>query len=65
MQYGYERDEKMRSISRFKRGFGGRYVNEFRGIKYFDQALYQSEAEQFNKAYVANIISGQEQPSEL
>lgn len=54
-QYGYYPDEKVENIARFKRGFGGRFTNEFRGIKYFDKELFIKEANEFRDAYAVSL----------
>lgn len=55
VQFGYDIDDKIVNISRFKRGFGGSFVNEFRGIKYRDAQLFSREANEFQKSYAAEI----------
>ena len=55
LQFGYLPDEKMKNIARFKRGFGGRFTNEARGIKYLNKELFVKESEAFRDAYVAEL----------
>jgi hypothetical protein len=56
-QYGYYLDKKTENIARFKRGFGGRFTNEQRGIKYYDQELFIKEVTEFRDAYAASLLS--------
>lgn len=44
-QMDYYPDEKQLNISLFKAGFGGYYVQEFRGIKYFSKEIFKLEME--------------------
>jgi hypothetical protein len=50
-QFGYYPDAKQINIGQFKRGFAGRWVDEYRGIKYFDQSLAAKEIEDFKQHY--------------
>jgi hypothetical protein len=50
-QYGYYPDTKQLNIGFFKRGFGGDFMNQFRGIKYFSKGEFKKDAEKFVQAY--------------
>lgn len=54
-QFGYYPDQKMKNIARFKRGFGGRFTNEFSGVRYFDEQLFITETNEFRDTYAAVI----------
>ncbi len=54
-QFGYIPDEKMKNIARFKRGFGGTFANESRGVKYLNKAIFLKEAEAFRDDYMKVI----------
>jgi len=55
-QINYYPDEKQLNIAHFKRGFGGDYKNQFRGIKYFSKDLFKEDMEGFIKNYSETII---------
>jgi hypothetical protein len=57
-QFGYYPDGKVQNIARFKRGFGGRFVDDRRGIKYLDKELFLAESAEFREQYVAHITGG-------
>jgi hypothetical protein len=50
-QFNYYPDKKQLNIALFKRGFGGKYVQNFRGIKYFSKLVFRQDAEEFIKKY--------------
>ncbi|PIP76066.1 hypothetical protein COW86_00220, partial [Candidatus Kuenenbacteria bacterium CG22_combo_CG10-13_8_21_14_all_39_9] len=41
-QFFYHPDAKQKNISLFKTGFGGRFVQNFYGVKYFSQQLFEA-----------------------
>ncbi len=51
----YHPDEKQRNIAKFKRGFGGRFVSFFRGVKYFDNASFKEDMANFARRYKETI----------
>lgn len=50
-QFFFYPDEKQLNISLFKRGFGGEFVNNFRGVKYFSKEVLENDINQFLKNY--------------
>lgn len=42
-QFDYYIDQKQANIALFKRGFGGHFRENFRGIKYFSQAAFEED----------------------
>ncbi|OGY44933.1 MAG: hypothetical protein A2729_04085 [Candidatus Buchananbacteria bacterium RIFCSPHIGHO2_01_FULL_39_14] len=50
-QYDYYPTQKELNIALFKRGFGGFFVQNFRGIKYFDQKIFEQDTSNFMKQY--------------
>ena len=50
-QLDYYLDKKQANIALFKRGFGGCFKENFRGIKYFSEELFRQDAEEFKKNY--------------
>ncbi len=55
-QFDYYPDEKQLSIARFKRGFGGSFASQFRGIKYFDAAMFARDAKLFTEEYLKRVV---------
>ncbi len=54
-QFGYITDDKIKNIARFKRGFGGTFVDESRGVRYYSKALFLKETEAFRDGYIKVI----------
>ena len=54
-QFGYIPDDKMKNIARFKRGFGGTFANESRGVKYYSREIFLKETEAFRDSYIKVI----------
>lgn len=54
-QLFYYPDEKQINISLFKTGFGGRFVPNFRGIKYFSRRAFRDDMDKFIKNYENSI----------
>ncbi|MFA6551007.1 MAG: GNAT family N-acetyltransferase [Patescibacteria group bacterium] len=54
-QFDYYPDSKQLNISLFKRGFGGQFKENFRGIKYFSQAVFEKDAAKFVDGYAKNL----------
>ena len=50
-QFGFPHDQKQLNIALFKRGFGGRYAQNFRGVKYFSRTALEKDFENFTKQY--------------
>lgn len=50
-QFDYYPDQKQLSISHFKQGFGGGFRMNYRGVKYFSQALYEQDMKTFVEKY--------------
>lgn len=48
-------DEKQKNIALFKTGFGGKFVQDFRGIKYFSKETFRTDIENFTKEYEKTI----------
>ena len=44
-------DAKQKNIALFKIGFGGRFVENFQGVKYFSKAAFRRDIENFAKQY--------------
>lgn len=55
-QYDYYPDKKQLNIALFKRGFGGDYKQNFRGIKYFSPSLFAEDVENFRKNYINSFV---------
>lgn len=55
-QYDYYPDKKQSGIGFFKRGFGGDFMNQFRGIKYFSEGEFKKDSERFVQAYGSCIF---------
>ncbi len=52
VQFDSYPDEKQLNISHFKRGFGGKMVPIFKGIKYFDKELFEKDVEIFKEKFL-------------
>ncbi len=50
-QFGYYPTEKQRDIALFKRGFAGRFVQNFRGVKYFTNEAFEKDLRIFSAKY--------------
>lgn len=50
-QFDYYPDKKQLNIALFKRGFGGGYKINFRGIKYFSKEAFKNDAKNFIDNY--------------
>lgn len=50
-QSDYYPDKKQLNIALFKRGFGGYFMNQFRGIKYFSQQAFKKDVDLFANKY--------------
>jgi len=57
VQFDSYPDEKQLNISHFKRGFGGKMVPLFEGIKYFDKDLFEKDLEIFKNKFLEEINS--------
>jgi hypothetical protein len=55
VQQDYYPDDKQLNIAFFKRGFGGYFMENFRGIKYFSRELFKKDMKYFEKNYLKNI----------
>jgi hypothetical protein len=51
-QIGELLDKKQNNIALFKRGFGGKFVQNFKGVKYFSRELFEQEMNVFIKKYI-------------
>ncbi len=51
MQLGYYPDPKQLNIALFKRGFGGRFVQNFRGVKYFSKDVFSRDLNELTSKY--------------
>lgn len=51
VQYDYYPDEKQLNIGTFKRGFGGGFINNYRGIKYLSFDLFELDTNNFIENY--------------
>lgn len=56
-QFDYYPDKKQLNIAFFKRGFGGDFRPQFRGIKYFSKEAFEGDALIFKKKYGVTIQS--------
>lgn len=54
-QFCFYPDEKQTNISLFKRGFGGDFVNNFRGVKYFLKEAFEKDINKFLGEYAKKI----------
>ena len=54
VQYDYYPNSKQLDIARFKRGFPGVYIMDFRGIKYYNKEAFQKDAQLFAEQYWGN-----------
>jgi len=54
-QFLYYPDAKQLNIALFKRGFGGNFKQNFRGVKYYSGNLFLADAEVFIKNYKLKI----------
>lgn len=54
-QIGYYPNRKQLNIAFFKRGFGGDFRMNFRGIKYFSEESFKSDMAEFTKNYTTYI----------
>lgn len=54
-QMGYYPDAKQLNIAHFKRGFGGDYRPQYRGVKYFSPAVFEQDAKRFSEAYSRSL----------
>jgi len=50
-QFDYYPDSKQLNIALFKRGFGGYFKENFRGIKYFSEKFFENDARKFIDNY--------------
>ncbi|MBU0660597.1 hypothetical protein KKG22_00275 [Patescibacteria group bacterium] len=50
-QWDYYPDKKQLNIATFKRGFHGKYISQYRGIKYFSRTCFEQDVEQFKNEY--------------
>lgn len=50
-QFDYYIDKKQTNIALFKRGFGGYFKENFRGIKYFNEEAFRNDAKNFIDNY--------------
>ena len=50
-QFDYYPSDKELNIALFKRGFGGHFVQNFRGVKYYSQELFKAEMKNFINHY--------------
>lgn len=55
-QFNYYPDQKQLGISLFKRGFGGNFAEDLRGIKYFSKHSFQEDVKVFSSGYTRNIF---------
>jgi len=58
-QFNYYPGEKELNIAFFKRGFGGDYKQNFRGIKYFSKDLFKKDMEKFVGEYSNFLPEGE------
>ena len=54
VQYDYYPSLKQLDIARFKRGFPGKFVMDFRGIKYYKKEAFQKDTQLFTEQYWGN-----------
>lgn len=54
-QFCYNLDKKQLDIALFKKGFGGDYVNYYRGVKYFSKDEFERDMDIFIKQYFESI----------
>jgi hypothetical protein len=54
-QFDYYIDKKQANIALFKRGFGGSFRENFRGIKYFSEGAFKKDAKKFIDNYYEKI----------
>jgi hypothetical protein len=54
-QYDYYPDDKQLNIALFKRGFPGRFMSCYRGVKYLADDLFLREADRFKERYWAGL----------
>lgn len=55
-QLDYYPDSKELNIALFKRGFGGSYVQNYRGIKYFSKKMFETDAKNFIQQYSQSAL---------
>lgn len=60
-QFSYYPDEKQLNIGLFKRGFGGDFRMNFRGVKYFSENLLKKDTDLFVCEAAKNIIKKNEE----
>lgn len=63
-QLFYYPDEKQLSIGRFKKGLGGEFVNNFRGVKYFSRDALEKDFDMFLNNYKKIIDENNAAPGE-
>lgn len=54
-QFFYFPDQKQKNISLFKSGFGGRFVSNFFGVKYFSKDVFEADLDNFKANYIKNF----------
>ncbi|OGF24388.1 hypothetical protein A3H66_01715 [Candidatus Falkowbacteria bacterium RIFCSPLOWO2_02_FULL_45_21] len=54
-QFDYYPDKKQLNIALFKRGFGGYFKQNFRGIKYFSKEAWKEDLKVFGEQYDFNV----------
>ena len=54
-QFGYYPTGKQLAIALFKRGFAGRFVQNFRGVKYFSKQAFEKDVKNFVSYYPSFI----------
>lgn len=48
-------DQKQKNIALFKTGFGGKFVQDFRGVKYLSKEIFRKDLKNFIKQYEESI----------
>lgn len=56
LQLFYYPDEKQKNIALFKTGFGGKFVQDLRGVKYLSRQAFRQDIDFFSKEYEKTII---------
>lgn len=56
-QFDYYPDKKQLNIAQFKRGFGGSFKDNHRGVKYFSKDVYEKDMKNFVRAYSDLLVS--------
>jgi len=57
LQVDYYPDQKQLNIASFKAGFGGYFVHNFRGIKYFSKKIFKEDMKNFVSNYLSSPLA--------